>query len=278
VVSEETLADTLRTADPKITADRMIELALRGGGPDNITCIVADVVDIDFGEDAPIVGGAAGDGSEQPQPDSAAARASVTTLPRVAPQRIEATTMELPTVRRRGRTWLVLLALLVVLIGAGALARLWVLQQYYVGVSGNQLAIYQGVRGSVLGIPLQNLREGSCPPGAAGCTELSLDDLQETARSAVRDGIISGNGLQGARATVARLRADEMLPPCPVTPPPAPANNAAPAGNGNHGAPPTGAKPPPGQGANAGAPTQTPETTTLPSVPPQPGKTCRPVS
>jgi hypothetical protein len=236
------------------------------------------VVDIDFGEDAPIVGGAAGDGSEQPQPDSAAARASVTTLPRVAPQRIEATTMELPTVRRRGRAWLVLLSLLVVLIGAGALARLWVLQQYYVGVSGNQLAIYQGVRGSVLGIPLQNLREGSCPPGATGCTELSLDDLQETARSAVRDGIISGNGLQGARATVARLRADEMLPPCPVTPPAAPANNAPPAGNGGRGAPPTGANPPPGQGAASGAPTQAPETTTLPSVPPQPGKTCRPVS
>jgi PPM family protein phosphatase len=190
--------------------------------------------------------------------------------------------MELPTVRRRGRTWLVLLSVLVVLIGAGALARLWVLQQYYVGVSGNQLAIYQGVRGSVLGIPLQNLWEGSCPPGATGCTELSLNDLQETARSAVRDGIISGNGLQGARATVARLRKDEMLPPCPVTPPAAPANNAAPAGTpdhgADHGATPTGQNPPPGQGATAGAPTQTPETTTLPSVPPQPGKTCRPVS
>ena len=26
--------------------DRLIELALRGGGPDNITCIVADVVDV----------------------------------------------------------------------------------------------------------------------------------------------------------------------------------------------------------------------------------------
>jgi len=290
VVSEETLAETLRTPDPKVTADRMIELALRGGGPDNITCIVADVVDIDFGEDAPIVAGAAGDGSEQPQPDSAAARASVTTLPRVAPQRIEATTMELPAVRHRGRnTWLVLLVALILLVGAGALARLWVLQQYYVGVSGNQLAIYQGVRGNVLGVPLQNLREGSCPPGSVDCHELTLDDLQETARSAVRDGIISGNGLQGARATVARLRADEMLPPCPVAPPPAPNPPAAgtPAGNqpgapvDEHGAAPNPGNPATGQGANAnanaGSP-QVPETTTLPSVPPEPGKTCRPVS
>ena len=283
VVSEETLADTLRTPDPKVTADRMIELALRGGGPDNITCIVADVVDIDFGEDAPIVGGAAGDGTEQPQPDSAAARASVTTLPRVAPQRIERTTMELPVVRHRGRAWLILVAALIVLIGAGALARMWVLQQYYVGVIGNQVAIYQGVRGSVLGVPLQNLREGSCPPGSVGCTEIKLEDLQETARSSVRDGIISGNGLADARATVARLR-KQLLPPCPAAPPPAPPAQPGSAGSGGNppptevnAAPGTG-NPPNAGGAVPGAQLQPPETTPLPSMQPDPGKNCRLVS
>ena len=35
------------------------QLALRGGGPDNITVIVADVTDADIVEDAPVVGGAA---------------------------------------------------------------------------------------------------------------------------------------------------------------------------------------------------------------------------
>jgi protein phosphatase len=284
VVSEETLAETMRTPDPKVTADRMIELALRGGGPDNITCIVADVVDIDFGEDAPIVGGAAGDGTEQPQPDSAAARASVTTLPRVAPQRIEPTTMELPVVRRKGRTGLILLAALVVLIGAGALARLWVLQQYYVGVNGDQVAIYQGVRGSVLGIPLQSLREGSCPVGAVGCTEIKLEDLQETARSAVRDGIISGNGLADARATVDRLRR-QMLPPCPAAPPAIPPNQTSattPGGPAAGGSKPTNQNVPPAPGsrpnAGAAAPTPVPETTPLPSIQYEPGKNCRLVS
>ena len=38
--------------DPQATADRLIELALRGGGPDNITVIVADVVE-DDGRGAP---------------------------------------------------------------------------------------------------------------------------------------------------------------------------------------------------------------------------------
>jgi PPM family protein phosphatase len=62
VVSAETLAEGLRIPDPRACADRLIELALKGGGPDNITCIVADVVDVEYGEDAPIIGGAAGDG------------------------------------------------------------------------------------------------------------------------------------------------------------------------------------------------------------------------
>src|ERR687893_313817 len=87
VVSDETLAETLGSyRDPRECADRLIDLALRGGGPDNITCIVADVLDVDFGDDAPIVGGAAGDGRDiSPPPDSAAARASATTLTRTAP-------------------------------------------------------------------------------------------------------------------------------------------------------------------------------------------------
>ncbi|MDQ3153682.1 MAG: protein phosphatase 2C domain-containing protein, partial [Actinomycetota bacterium] len=86
-VSHETLADALRIPDPQECSDRLIELALKGGGPDNVTCIVADVVDVDFGDDAPIVGGAAGDGVEDPQPNSSASRASAT-LPRREPKRI----------------------------------------------------------------------------------------------------------------------------------------------------------------------------------------------
>src|SRR3712207_2689066 len=65
VVSEETLAHALDDPDPQSTADRLIELALRGGGPDNITVIVADVVD-DHGRggalDEPVVDGAARSG------------------------------------------------------------------------------------------------------------------------------------------------------------------------------------------------------------------------
>src|ERR1700754_4803166 len=46
VVSDETLRETLATIeDPEVVTRQLIDLALHGGGPDNITCIVADVVD-----------------------------------------------------------------------------------------------------------------------------------------------------------------------------------------------------------------------------------------
>ena len=46
VVTEQTLHQTLRSVwDPDKAAAQLIELAIKGGGPDNITCIVADVVD-----------------------------------------------------------------------------------------------------------------------------------------------------------------------------------------------------------------------------------------
>src|SRR5205814_4320009 len=46
VVSAETLGATLREyTEPTACADRLVDLALRGGGPDNISVIVADVTE-----------------------------------------------------------------------------------------------------------------------------------------------------------------------------------------------------------------------------------------
>src|ERR687897_485420 len=49
VVSPDTLLEALRLPDPHESADRLVELALRAGGPDNITCIVADVIAGSYG-------------------------------------------------------------------------------------------------------------------------------------------------------------------------------------------------------------------------------------
>ena len=210
MVSTETIAETLARSRPaRQTAGRLIQLALRGGGPDNITVIVADVVDVDFGDDAPIVGGAAGDGRDETpppdfrrgprvghhlDPDGTAARAAGRPrtgrpLPRPAAD----------AGRHRRR--------FAVLAGGGVLARMWVLQQYYVGANDDHVAIFQGVRGSVVGLPLQHLVEQ---------TDIALTDLPEATRNTVRDGIlVTQGGLAGAQGKVALLRGS-MLAPCPV--------------------------------------------------------------
>jgi protein phosphatase len=286
VVSDETLAETLRTyQDPRQCADRMIELALRGGGPDNITCIVADVVDIEFGEDAPIMGGAMGDGSEDsPPPDSAAARASATTLTRTAPHRV-VPAAQAPAAASRTRLGLRLLvgliAAVAVLAGGTMLARVWVMQQFYVGLDADHVAIFQGVRGEVLGIPLHQVAERS---------DIALDDLPETERTQVRDGINASDGLDDARGLVERLRL-RMLPPCPAVAPaavdpavpavpdPAVPDPAAPDPAAPNAAVPDPAVPDPAALPGSTAPDAVPpDTTPLPTVPLEPGTTCRPVS
>ncbi|HLK02135.1 MAG TPA: PP2C family serine/threonine-protein phosphatase [Streptosporangiaceae bacterium] len=68
VVSAETLRDTLAgTQDPEACCRQLIDLALRGGGPDNITCIVADVVDpasTRMPPPKPVLAGAAANGTD----------------------------------------------------------------------------------------------------------------------------------------------------------------------------------------------------------------------
>ncbi|MCA1673307.1 MAG: protein phosphatase 2C domain-containing protein, partial [Actinobacteria bacterium] len=153
VVSTETLAEALQITDPQVCSDRLIELALKGGGPDNVTCIVADVVDVEYGENAPIIGGAAGDGFEDPQPDSAASRAATTTLPRPQPKRIDPVDpapSDLRGRQRRRRTLLSVVLLCGLLVGVAAAGSAWVLSQYFVGATDDgEVVIFQGVRGEV---------------------------------------------------------------------------------------------------------------------------------
>lgn len=73
VVSHQTLEDTLASYQgPQETVQELIQLALRGGGPDNITVIIADVLDLDTGDtlagqlsDTPVVVGAVAENQNQ---------------------------------------------------------------------------------------------------------------------------------------------------------------------------------------------------------------------
>src|SRR5215469_15282477 len=70
VVSDETLGKTLTDlADLDEAIDRLVDLAIRSGGPDNITCVLADVVDPSAGQapsEAACIAGAAADEVAEP--------------------------------------------------------------------------------------------------------------------------------------------------------------------------------------------------------------------
>ncbi len=83
VVSDETLRTTLRQLpDLDAAVEQLVDLAIRSGGPDNITCVLADVIDTDAGQQRSdqiiIVGALAtedGDANEPARSDNPAARA-----------------------------------------------------------------------------------------------------------------------------------------------------------------------------------------------------------
>jgi protein phosphatase len=86
VVTDDTLRKTLQQlTDLDEAVEQLIDLAIRSGGPDNITCVLADVVDTQTGPAEPsvrsIVVGALANGDGQPtvHSDSPAARAHLLT-------------------------------------------------------------------------------------------------------------------------------------------------------------------------------------------------------
>ena len=280
-ISHETLTEAIRIPDPQDSADRMIELALKAGGPDNVTVIIADVIDVDFGEDDPIVGGAAGDGSDEaPQPDSPASRARALHPVTPPPQRILPGEHEPKPRKRKWLRALIVTLIVLIVLGGGAFGtRYWVLSQYYVGAdsSSSEISIFQGVRGSVLGVALNREVQGSCSPGAGtSCEPIKLDDLNQSARLNVQAGI-SATSLADAQATLQRLRTSQVLPECqkPTTTP----TTTTPA-SGTPGTTTTTAVPPPSTTASApsgiGGTAIPPTSSYVPPVThPQPGVDCR---
>ena len=80
-VTQQTIQLALGDGTPEMAANRLIELALRSGGPDNVTVVVAEVVEATEGDEtrenrAVVKAGALDPGYESSHPDSAASRAA----------------------------------------------------------------------------------------------------------------------------------------------------------------------------------------------------------
>ncbi|AVH21467.1 PP2C family protein-serine/threonine phosphatase [Nocardia cyriacigeorgica] len=298
VVSDETIANTMREGNTDECADRLIELALRSGGPDNVTVVVADVIDLDYGQSHPIVAGAAsGQDEDTPPPNTAAGRAAAMRPPRAAPRRAASAPEPPPAAKSHKLRWILLAVALVAAVGVGLLVGYKMIRSnYYVGADNDRVVVMRGLPGSILGYSIHEVDLVGCVAadgkltlvGAdadlpADCRELKVEDLKQTGRDQVDKGLPPGS-LDKAKDQMAVLADRELLPPCdtkssvpqpgvvapPVVPPTAPAPTTttapppAPAPNGE-GAPPASA-----------TPTPAPPTTTAPPTQPQTaGENCR---
>jgi protein phosphatase len=218
VVSSETILDTMRIEDTQECADRLVELALRGGGPDNVTVIVADVLNARVGDtidDVPVLGGAFVDpaAADVPGSDSAAGRAALMARPKPA----EATPAPPHRRIRSWRPWLVVVGVLVLLVAGLGGTYAWAQTQYFVGRAGAEVVIYRGVNTEFGPLKFFNFYRG---------TGLRVDDLNPSVRTQVSDGINASSKVD-AEHIVAALRAQKM-PPCPRPPSTTPSSPSVP--------------------------------------------------
>ncbi|GGM50743.1 hypothetical protein GCM10011608_39580 [Micromonospora sonchi] len=223
VVSAETIAESMREyADPQQCVERLVQLALRGGGPDNITVIIADATDRDIVEAAPIVGGAAArDRGMATSADvsTPAARASALSAPRPATPEDPAANDDEPEARRRPLRALAMTTALMVIVGGGVFAGWsYTQRQYYVGATEDgQVAVFRGIQGQIAGMDLSTVHSKS---------SAQLDDLTLAAQEQVKQGI-PAKSEPDAERRLAELTSDSptnvnLKPICPPTPGPPP--------------------------------------------------------
>lgn len=233
VVSASTIETVLGEGDIDAAADKLVDLALRSGGPDNVTVVVAEVADSGFAQTQPIVAGAAlgEDQQHAPPPDSAAGRAAALGQQR-APVKVSAAEENPEPLARRRRPWrwaAVIAALLVVLVAAAYGGRALLRSNYYSGSENGNVVVYRGVSGSLFGVRLQSVdarvcfREPVAPGGKAkpeflragetvkGCAPLKLTDLEVATRSSVPN--LPSGGRDDIHEQV-RLLLEHLLPSC----------------------------------------------------------------
>ncbi|MEP7179340.1 MAG: protein phosphatase, partial [Pseudonocardiales bacterium] len=273
VVTAETMLQTLRISDLQECADRLVELALRGGGPDNVTVIVADVLNARAGEtndDLPVLDGAFADpaAADIPGADSAAERAARMSR---RPARAASSPPDKPRRRRRPwRTALVVAGILAVLIAGLGIGYRVTQAYYFVGRDGTEVAIFRGVNTQFGPLKFFNVYKN---------TDLVVKDLQPAVRSQIQDGITAHN--EGdAEQIVARLH-DQLLPICrlelpapAITPTPTATRSASRARSSAKAGTKTTAKATPKPTATS-SPRATPTPTAIPTSSPEPDVNCR---
>jgi protein phosphatase len=215
-VAAAAITEGLRVSDPQGACDRLVDLALEAGAPDNVTCIVADVTDGGSGISSPIVGGAAAEARRRAT--DGGAQAAPSSAPRKGGQHGRQ--------RSIGRRLAAVAAVVVILVAAGVAAvAVYVHHQWYIAPAAGKVAVYQGVKGSAAGIDFSHVHATTDIPVSA----LPQDDRQRVAHG------IDASGKSGAATVVTNLRQEAcaLAAPSPAVSP-SPSPHATAGANGKH--------------------------------------------
>lgn len=183
---DEVLTSTKKPAD---ACERLVQLALKAGAPDNVTVVIGDIVDLRVGpvpSDVPEVVGAASVTRKgtRPIPVTPAGKAAALTQEAIgAPQTDEVELAEEGPPSLGGRLLRLGGALAVVgIVLAGGLyaAWLWVQTQYWVGVTDDVVVLHRGVDQGIGPIALSRVER---------TTTISPDDLPDMYQVRLTDGI-----------------------------------------------------------------------------------------
>ena len=239
-VSDARMHELLELRDPVAVVTALVDAALAAGAPDNVTCVVADVVQVDdtpaggapVASQPSVVVGAAGEPRNREQlpefsfpADEQLDTRSTTVLKVRTASGNGATDVdaiadvyheEQPQQRRRRRTKAAALVtvIVLVLVGLSAGTWAWARNQFYIGNDGGYVAIYRGLPGSIGPLALHTVEQ---------TTAVTVDSLPDFEAMQV-EGTIPTDSLDAAERVTQRLSeraaqcvAVPITPGCPQT-------------------------------------------------------------
>ncbi|HEY6811183.1 MAG TPA: protein phosphatase 2C domain-containing protein [Propionibacteriaceae bacterium] len=218
LIDDDVIEAALEIPDLDQAVERLVTESLHEGGIDNITVIVADVVESEGTDEVMVLGAA----SDQPIRAPGAPRRQLAEddetedihVTRLADLEHPPTDDEErydPQVphQRRFRKPLIALMLLALIVVAGlGTAYAWTRTQYFVGADSDKVAIFQGLSENLPGLPLSRVYE---------VQQLAVSELPPFYQEQVR-AKIDVPSLNSARATIAELTAAaQRCAPQPAT-------------------------------------------------------------
>ncbi|QPK94174.1 serine/threonine-protein phosphatase [Actinomyces sp. zg-332] len=205
VVSSQTMQDVMNTVkDPDECCEKLISLALRGGGPDNITCVIFDVISADEQDESQtrIVGAASTDRLEKIRREQTPAAMAAEHFDKTS-EKLNEKKKKTPTVTKPKKSHkkgiIATLVTLFILCGISTglfFAYSWTQGKYFITQNNKgQVVLYKGIPQTVVGFDLFEPQY---------ITDIDTHDLPHAYQQTLKDNI-SFDNLSEAKKYINRL-------------------------------------------------------------------------